>query len=43
MAERTAVHAHVQRLLGGEVACLSFGLSIESVMIYVRHLWDFIS
>jgi hypothetical protein len=43
VAQGTAVHADVNRLLSGEVARLCLGLPVESVMIYVRHIEDFIT
>jgi len=40
MAQRAAVHAGVHRLLGGEVPGLRLCLSVEPIVIYVRHIED---
>ena len=40
MAQRAAVHPCGDRLLRGEISRLRLCLSIESVVIYVRHIED---
>jgi hypothetical protein len=43
MTQRAAVHARFESLLGGEVASLRLRLSIEPIVIHVRHMGDFIT
>jgi hypothetical protein len=43
VAQRAAVHACVNRLLGGEVTSLGLDKPIEIIVIYVRHIGDFIT
>jgi hypothetical protein len=40
MAQRAAIHPCGDRLLRGEIPRLSLCLSIESIVIYVRHIED---
>jgi hypothetical protein len=41
MAQRAAIHPCGDRLLRGEISRLRLCLSIESIVIYVRHIEDF--
>lgn len=43
MTQRAAVHARFESLLGREVAGLRLRLSVEPIVIYVRHIGDFIT
>lgn len=43
VAQRAAVHTRVDRLLCGEVPGLRFGPAIERIVIYVRHIGEFIT
>lgn len=38
VTKRAPVHARVDRLLGSEVARLRLCLSVERIVIYVRHI-----
>jgi hypothetical protein len=43
VSQRAAVHTGGDCLLGGEIPGLSLSLSVESVMVYVRHIVEVIT
>jgi hypothetical protein len=43
VAQRAAIHPGCDRLPRGEVPGLRLGLSIEPIVVYVRHIEDIIT
>jgi len=43
VAQRAAVHAGIHRLLGGEISSLCLSQTVESIVIYVRHMGEIIT